>query len=190
MVAENHRRMILDPLREMGEVRIAGCTYPSPEQDQLMTELQHETVRYMEVVGSSQVGTMNEVLRLMQWYRTEQGYDFDWLLILRYDLIYKIPIGEWNIPWADLRAPVQVSFLMKQSEPSKRSYIRVSDCIFGISKSAISNFIYQCFRCRHSKDFHKFMIPFQPMIRGFYDANTSIQQNPLYIMAGRPLASI
>jgi hypothetical protein len=196
MVAENHRRMIFDPLREMGEVRIAGCTYPSPEQDQLVTELQHEMVHYVQAEGSSQISTMNEVLRLMQRYRTEMEYDFDWLLILRYDLIYKIPIGGWNIPWTNLQAPVQVPFLMKQpklSKRSKRHYILVSDCIFCVSRSAISDFICQCFSSGYynDPDFHQFVIPFNAMMPDIlYDNNTSIQQNPLYIMAGRPLASI
>lgn len=194
MVSENHKNMIFQPLRNMGyEVKIIGCTYRSNEieQNKLTTELEHEYIEYISSENSTQMSTMSETIRTIEFYKNNYNYDYDWLIILRYDILYIHPISRWHIRWNNKNDPVYISFLSKgTSFISKPPRIHVSDCLYCLSKNSFNSFIYQCFRNRNQRTNHLMYIPFRPIVKGIFDANTSIQQNPLYIMAGRPLAKL
>jgi hypothetical protein len=181
MVAANHRETIFDPLRNMGhELRIIGCTYPSPDVDRLRTELQHDHVEIIPSENSRQMSTMTALLRLVH----QQTEPFDWLLILRYDLIYRHPIDRWGIRFD---RPVGAFYIPFISTGGRRNNIMVSDCLYCIPSPAMESFIYQCFVNRNEQTNHHIIVPFRSIVKGIYDANTSIQYNPLYIMAGRPI---
>jgi hypothetical protein len=184
MLQDNHRQHIIEPLRQRGEVKIVGITYDSPDIDRLSADFDHEAIDIIDPANSSQLSTLNRGIHFALRHAAKIGYIFDWLIILRYDLIYVPSIGTWPVKWHKKDA-IYVPFLCKQHRPQ---HTMVSDCVFCIPSNKLPEFMHQCYVNRHATHNHHFIVPFKCMYGGRYDANTTIQRNPLYVMAGRPIA--
>jgi hypothetical protein len=132
---------------------------------------------------------MTRGLRLVNKYCSDNDFLFDWLIVLRYDLLYLTPINTWVSDWSDLNAPVYSPFRFIPHHPDP-SVQMACDCFFCIGRGAYKSFIYQCYRNRDSWTNHLIYIPFRYMVpdNNYYTANTVHQRNPLYQMAGRPYA--
>jgi hypothetical protein len=191
-VCENIKKQIIRPLEQQdSSADIIFCTYnhDMPKLDAYISALNPMGILY---TNNGQVPNFKEAL----WFVSDVHNDYDYIIFLRFDIIYKKSIRYWNVFKKE-------GLIMTFKEDSEQFFIRNSlygDVIIIISKQSYTPIMksligthdshYVPLTCLHNiytivKYFHP-EISIHTIVDGYYQSKTSlpagdVRLNPLYI---------
>lgn len=188
---DNIHRMILDPLRNAGyKVDIYLGTYKSPIFDTVLHEFNPVQVVTFD---DPRLRTQLEMTTKAVHSLPENRYDR--IFVLRFDLKYKIPITDWDIPWGNDAPKTCIWAAWREYGSDDRN----GDAIFVLDgedalrhmKEALTLHDYTCDLhglCKILKGLEGTHIDY--LIKtGCYDSATfwpsPASKNPLYVMHGK-----
>ena len=187
-VCKNIHKCIIAPMKEQGILTdIMFCTYPSDMEKLKIYETYFNPVN-IHYTKSGQIVNFKESLKLV--HRIYQKYDY--VIFLRFDIIYKMNINEWNIFTKEgVILPYREN---SKLYPTGKFY---GDAIIVISKSALLEVAYNLLACNIDTFIclHNISTIIQikspdiiihTIIDGSYQSNTGLRMgdlrlNPIYI---------
>ena len=106
--AENFYEMVLNPLKELHEVKVYLCTYEHPFMQEMLETYEPEKTKILNFEFSNQITNFLEALELIE----EEQLDF--VLVMRFDMKYNIQVTDLGIDFDKVNfsyrlAPPEVS---------------------------------------------------------------------------------
>lgn len=138
---QNNIEFLINPLKENNDVDTFLCTYESDIQNNLLNDLNPVVSIFNNLNtfnegnhSSHKILTFNkQLIESIKDYEHKNNILYDAVIILRFDLIFKVKINEWNIDYEKINA-------VFEHVHNCDNYRHVEDNIFIISRKYLEHY--------------------------------------------------
>ncbi len=138
---QNNKEYLIDPLKENNHVDVFVCTYDSEISDQMTKDFQ-PVVSILNNLNTFNDGghSSHKILTFtkclinnVKEYEKKHNFEYDVIIIVRFDLMFKVKVNEWNIDYNKINA-------LFEHVHNCDNYRHVEDNIFIVARQFLDHY--------------------------------------------------